>query len=140
MPPLARRLAAASAVLLTAAAAAPAADFDWSPYAEERTVSVLTTREDGELRETTVWLVVVDGQGYIRTGDTRWGADVERDPHVALRIDGVGEDLLFVVEFVEDDASRERVSRAFREKYGFTDALMGLFRGSRPRIMRLLPR
>jgi hypothetical protein len=128
-------LAAAALLLL---GAPPAVAVDWSRYADVDTVTVLTTTEEGETRETTVWLAVVDGQGFIRTGDTRWGTDVARDPTIALRI---GEDRLpLTAEFVEDEALREQVNAAFRAKYGWSDAAIGLFRFGRARIMKLLPR
>jgi hypothetical protein len=124
--------------LLAAGPPAAARAMDWARHAEVDTVTVVTTTEDGEPRETTVWLAVVDGQGFLRTGGTRWGGDVERDPQIVLEI---GEERLPLrVEFVEDDALREKVTATFRDKYGWTDAAIGLFRGSRPKIMRLHPR
>ena len=102
------------------------------------TVKVLTHDEDGEVRETKVWLAVVNGEGYLRTGGTRWGGNVERDPDIVLRI-GASEYALRA-EFVEDDALRQRVTEEFRAKYGFSDRMISVFRGGRPRIMRLLPR
>jgi hypothetical protein len=111
---------------------------DWDAVAEVQEVQVLTHDEDGEERDTTVWLSVVDGQGYIRTGGTRWGDNVVRDPEIVLEIEG--REYPLRVEFVEDDALRERIGAAFREKYGWFDGFMQIFRGSRPKIMRLLPR
>ena len=111
---------------------------DWDRYAEEGTIEVITTNEDGSSRETKVWLAVVEGQGYIRTGNTGWGGNVERTPEVTLRI---GEsELPLRVEFVTDEAERGAVKAAFREKYGFSDRLMSPLRGKNPKIMRLLPR
>jgi hypothetical protein len=111
---------------------------DWNRYSEEETVEVVTTNEDGSSRETKVWLVVVAGQGYIRTGNTRWGGNVERNPEVALRI---GEtELPLRVEFVTDDAEREAVKQALRAKYGFSDWILSPLRGRNPKIMRLVPR
>ena len=68
-------------------------------------MQVLTTNEDGSQRDTKVWLVVADGQGYIRTGNTRWGGNVVRDPDVTLRIEG--SDHALRVEFVEDEDQRD---------------------------------
>ena len=90
---------------------------------------------DGTLRYTTVWLVVVGGRGYIRTGDTTWGANVVRDPDVKLVI---GEqEYALRADFVEADDERALVMAAFNEKYGWTDTVIGWFRGARPKIMRL---
>jgi hypothetical protein len=111
---------------------------DWDSHAEEQTVTVVTADEGGSVRETTAWLAVLDGQGYIRTGGTRWGGNIERSQDIALRI---GEtELLLRVEFVTDEAQRDAVKAAFREKYGFSDWLLNPLRGSNPKIMRLNPR
>ena len=111
---------------------------DWDSHAEEQNVTVVTADEDGSARETTIWLAVLDGQGYIRTGGTRWGGNIERNQDIALRI---GEtELLLWVEFVTDEAQRDAVKAVFREKYGFSDWLISPMRGSNPKIMRLLPR
>ena len=118
--------------------AAPAQTPDWSAVADVRVVNVVTHDEDGDVRDKKIWLAVLDGQGYIRTGGTRWGDSIERDPRLVLRIEG--REYLLRAEFVEDDALRERIVAGFREKYGWTDGALNIIRGSRPRIMRLLPR
>jgi hypothetical protein len=123
---------------LLATAPATAAAPDWNAVAGENTVEVVTKNEDGSMRETTVWLAVVDGQGYLRTGNTRWAANIERDPDVTLRI-GTSEYPLRV-EFVEDEALRERIQQSFHEKYGFTDSLASLFHMGHPKLMHLVPR
>ena len=112
------------------------ADTDWASIGGEETVDVITTDEDGETRETVIWVLALDGVGYIRTGSgTRWGDDVERDPQIALRVGEIDHPVR--AEFVEDDADRERITAGFREKYGWSDAMISWMRGSRPRIMRL---
>jgi hypothetical protein len=118
--------------------AAPAQAPDWAAAADVRVINVVTHDEDGDTRDTKVWLAVVDGQGYIRTGGTSWGDNVERDPQLVLRIEG--REYPLRAEFVEDDDLRARIVASFREKYGWTDGAFNIFRGSRPRIMRLLPR
>lgn len=123
---------------LTAGPAAAAAP-DWKAVAGVKEVKVLTTNEDGSARETTVWLLVLDGQGYLRTSpSTTWGDNVERQPDIALRIEGSEYPLHAV--FVDDEALRERVVAGFRAKYGWVDGALNIFRGSKPRIMRLDPR
>lgn len=126
-------------ILLTAVAGAQAEDaIQWDRYSQVRTVEVITTNEDGSARETTVWLVVVDGQGYIRTGNTRWGGNIERNPEIVLRI---GEtELPLRVEFVTDATERDAVKSAMRAKYGFWDWVLSPLRGRNPKIMRLVPR
>jgi hypothetical protein len=123
-----------AAALAHAAGPAP----DWNAVSEVEEVTALTRDADGSPRETTVWLAVVDGQGYLRTsGSTRWGDDVEREGALGLRI-GETEYRLRAV-LVEDPALRERVVGSFREKYGWVDGLLNVVRGSHPRIMRLEP-
>ena len=124
-------VAAASFALAAAAAEPP----DWNAVKDLDTVSVATTNPDGTLRYTTVWLVVVDGRGYIRTGDTTWGANVARDPNVTLVIED--HEYALRVDFVEAEDERALVTAAFNAKYGLTDTVVGWFRGARPKIMRL---
>ena len=114
------------------------AQLDWSRYAEVDTVEVLTIDEDGEARATTVWLLVLEGEAYLRTSDTTWGGNVQRNPEIALRIDE--EEIPVRAAFVSDPDARARVTRGFREKYGFMDRLTDLFRSRDPKIMRLAPR
>jgi hypothetical protein len=132
------RLAAVWVALLGLAAAAAGAPPDWNAVADIREIEALTANDDSSPRETTIWLIVVEGQGYIRTGGTRWGNNAERDPDIALRIEGT--EYPVRVAFVEDDEEREAISAAFREKYGWIDGMLNVFRGSRPRIMRVDPR
>ena len=126
-------------VCLLGALGAGAAELEWNSVADVEEVLVVTTNEDGTPRETTIWLAVVDGQGYIRTGGwTKWGDNVVRNPDIALRIGDTEHPLR--ASFVEDAALRERIVAAFREKYGRFDGFLNVFRGSRPPIMKLDPR
>ena len=129
-------LEVAVACLWAAVAAAEAPD--WESLREVQTVEVVTADEDGASRETTVWLVVVDGAGIVRTGGTSWGENVVRKPELVLRAGEASYELR--VEFVEDDALRQRITDAFREKYGFSDRMASWMRGSHPKIMRLHPK
>ena len=131
---LAAGLAPASFAAPAALAEAP----DWNAVADVEQIEVLTQNEDGSRRETTIWLIVVDGEAHIRTGNTRWGGNVVRNPELFLRIQGTEYPLR--AEFVEDDAERELIVAAFREKYGWFDGFMNVFRGARPRIMRMVER
>jgi hypothetical protein len=129
--------ALALGLLAAAGPASPAAP-DWGALRDVDTVVVVTSDEDASARETTVWLAVVDGSGYVRTGSTRWGDNALRSPELVLR---VGEASYPVrIEFVEDEAQRQRVADAFREKYGWSDAALSWLRGGHPKLMRLLPK
>jgi hypothetical protein len=131
----AHRAASLLACMLLAAAAGAGEPPDWNEVADVDTVSIVTTNGDGTLRYTTIWLVVVGGRGYIRTGDTTWGANATRHPEVKLVI-GKNEYALRV-EAVENDDERARVSEAFAAKYGWPDKMLSFMRGARPKIMRL---
>jgi hypothetical protein len=110
----------------------------WNAEKDVETVEIVTTDEDGSARDTTIWLAVVDGQGYIRTGNSTWKGNIERNPDVTLR---VGETEYAVrAEFVTDADLKTRVEQTLREKYGFSDSFIGIFRIGEPNIMRLVPR
>src|SRR5215468_210049 len=57
---------------------------DWSPLAAVEEIQVLSQDADGSAHETTVWLAVVDGQGFIRTGNTSWYPNLERKPEIGV--------------------------------------------------------
>lgn len=119
---------------LPAAAAAP----DWNALKDVETVEIVTTDEDGSARDTTIWLAVVDGQGYIRTGNSTWKGNIERNPDVTLRVEAT--EYPVRAEFVTDADLKARVAQALREKYGLSDSFIDIFRGGDPNIMRLVPR
>ena len=133
---LLRRLPIAFALL--AAVPVSAGMPDWASLGEVDTVLVTTADADGEPRETTVWLAVVDGTGYVRTGTSTWGENAARSGELVLHAGEAAFPLR--VELVEDDALRQRITDAFRAKYGVSDWMVSWVRGSRPRIMRLLPK
>ena len=131
------------AVIVAAACAGvvpPIADtaIDWTAVAEERVPEIVTKESDGSERVTKLWLVVVEGQGLIRTGDTRWFRNIQRDPNVVFRIGGHAHRLR--AELVTDAPLEERVNAAFREKYGWQDWIIHPFGEPDGYVMRLLPR
>jgi hypothetical protein len=118
-------------------AQATRADVDWHAHARDDTVVVVTHDADGAVRERTIWLLVLDGQPYIRTGSaTTWGENALRDPNVALKLDG--ERIALRAERVTDAALLERIATAFHAKYGLGDTLSGLIRGD-PIVFLLKP-
>ena len=50
--------------------------------------TIVTHDEDGGERVTKLWLVVVDGEGVIRTDDSRWFRNIQRDPNVVFWVGG----------------------------------------------------
>jgi hypothetical protein len=133
------------ALLATLACATPPPDVagrggppDWSAVADEGTVVILTRNPDASWRDTTVWMVVVDGRAYLRTRNTRWLRNIERDPNVVLRV--AGEDHPLRALGVEDPARVEQVEQALREKYGWQDRLRGWFFRGDSNVLQLAPR
>ncbi len=128
-------LLVSSSLPRAAAAKAPA----WGDVSGVERISVRTEDEDGQVRDTTIWLVMVDGLAYIRTSTgSRWGRNVARTPQIVLRVEG--ESYPVTAQFVEDEQLRRRITARFREKYGWFDAMISLLRGSNPPIMRVEPR
>ena len=126
-------------VFLALAAGARAAEPDWDKLGDVGRIEIVTHDEDGDARETTIWFAVVDGQGFIRTGNSNWGANIRRNPSdVVLRINDIEYPLR--AEFIDNDGLRERVTAAFHAKYGWTDSLAHLVRGTRPNIMHMISR
>jgi subtilisin family serine protease len=118
----------------TGAAAAP----DWGELGEVRVPQIFTLTEEGSLRVTKLWLVVVDGQGFVRTGDTRWFRDIERNPDVSIGAQGESHPLRATP--VTEPELRARVNAAFRAKYGWKDRLVHPLGAGGSNILRLDPR
>jgi hypothetical protein len=131
-----------AAALLACASTPPpetGAPIDWAAVADVDVPQIVTLDADGDVRETSLWLVVVDGTGFLRTSDTRWFANLERDPKLVLRIDGAAYPLQAKLEM--DSTVRRRVNQAFREKYGTSDAVFDWFSDyESSNILRLDPR
>ena len=128
------------AVLLVAAlgAGGRAESFDWAPFEKNDVIRILTHDDDGDLRDTKVWVVVVDGGGYVRTNASTWLENIERNPQVEVRV--WGQNYLMRAEEVKDEALKEKIEEAFKEKYGFLQRTMSLFRFREPTVLRLVPR
>jgi hypothetical protein len=125
-------------VLLLPAATASAEYPDWQSLADVKLIDVVTRDPDGDLRETRVWFVLVEGVAYLRTNRSRWLDNLRRDPDLVLRIDG--RDYEARAEEVSGDAIVEKVDRASAEKYGWQERMIHPFRMARPDILRILPR
>jgi hypothetical protein len=124
-----------------AGTAPPAGDsaIDWTAVADERVPTIVTLDPDGAERTTKLWLVVLDGEGLIRTGDTRWFGNIQRDPNVVFWVGGQAHPLR--AQLVADESLVERAHTAFREKYGWQDWLIHPFGGEPDKnVMRFLPR
>ncbi len=114
---------------------APAADLDWDAKSDVEVIQILTFDADGDLRQTKVWFVRVDGQTYLRTSNSRWLANIRRDPDVTVRVEGV--DYPQRAEIVEDPATIRAVHEVAAVKYGFSDRVISLIRARNPDVLRL---
>ena len=83
---------------------------------------VVTVDPDGDDRVTRIWLALVDGEVALRTGDSRWWANLQRDPQIRIRVSG--SDHLYRAEFPTSHAEKVQIDEAFLEKYGGWDRVM----------------
>ena len=111
---------------------------DWSSLSDVQEIQVISENADGTPHETTVWLAVVDQEGFIRTGNTSWYPNLERKPEISVRV--AGREYAVRAVPIEDEDLRARVFAAFRAKYGWSDRMVGWFFPGRPHIVRLAPR
>ena len=137
--PLAAALLALAALLSFSACATitPGTNLDWSKVGDVDVIEIVTTDEDGDLRVTNVWFVVVDGVGYLRTNHSRWLENLRRDPDVRIRIEGI--EYPQRAHEVTDAEVIARVEAASRVKYGFQDRVVHAFRTSHPQVIELSP-
>jgi hypothetical protein len=123
---LSRRLVLVGLLLgSVACASAPSGaetPIDWAVAAEHWSLHIVTRDADGDERVTRIWIASVDGEGALRTGDSRWWANLMRDPRCHVRLDGV--DYPVTAEFVTDPAGRQTIDRVFLEKYGAWERVM----------------
>ncbi len=87
--------------------------------AERWSVHIVTRDPDGEDRVTRIWLAALDGVGVIRTGDSRWWRNLERDRNCRIRVSET--DYSVRVEFVTEHEEKARIDDVFLEKYGWQD-------------------
>jgi hypothetical protein len=133
-------LAASLLAALGVAGAGPARaiEIDWAAFQDESVIEILTVDPDGDPRETKVWVVVVDAAAWVRTNDSRWLANLRRDPALRLRVRD--QDYAFFAEEVTDPAATGLVEEAFKAKYGWIQRVMSALRMREPTVLRLTPR
>jgi hypothetical protein len=86
---------------------------------QEIEVDMLTPRRDGSVSIRPIWVVVVDGDAYVRSYKGASGAWYQRaltDHRAAIGIDEETFDVGLEPE--HDEVLNERISDAFRQKYG----------------------
>ena len=83
-----------------------------------------TTSPSGARRDTKLWIVVVDGEPYLRSMNgpgARWYRDITRTGEGELvLLDDRRRRLAIRAEHVDDPATLAQVSKAIKKKYGWT--------------------
>ncbi len=129
-----RNLIFFAACLLSVSSASAQVDA-WAPFADADVVEIITTDADLDLRETKIWIVVLDGSGFVRTNDSRWLANIRRGSDVAIRTGAL--ELAVTATEVQDTELEDQIELAFKTKYGTMQRLMSFFRVSDPTSLRL---
>ena len=121
-----RRFASIAIVMGLACASGPVPagqePIDWRAADEHWSVHIVTVDSDGDERTTRIWLAVVNEEGTLRTGDSRWWQNLERDANCRIRVRGI--DYPVRAEFVTEFEAKARIDDAFGEKYGWLDHVM----------------
>ena len=84
-----------------------------------RSSRIIWTRH---LTKPRIWLARVDGEGALRTGDSRWWQNLQREPSCRIRVKRV--DYPVRAEPVTNRERKVRIDEAFAEKYGWWERVM----------------
>lgn len=126
------------ALVASVASASSTANYpDWDAVSDVQVIEVLTQDADGKARETKIWFVLMGGDPYLRTNGSRWLENIRRDPVIGLRIEG--NEYRARAEEIAGEGLLEKVGIASKEKYGFQESLINVFRRRTPQILKLSP-
>ena len=95
---------------------------DWEAASDRWSVHIVTVDPDGDERVTRIWLALVEGEGTLRTGDSRWWRNLERDLNCSIRVARI--DYPLRAEFVTEDEQKARIDDTFVEKYGWMERML----------------
>ena len=95
---------------------------DWREADDRWSLHIVTLDADGDERVTRIWLAIADGVGTLRTGDSRWWENLQRDANCRIRVEDV--DYPVRAEFVTDREGKVKIDEAFAEKYGWWERTM----------------
>src|SRR5258707_1960214 len=134
-------VAVLSFVLSIAFAAAGRADDKavpgWDPtvFRDSSTIKIMTTEPDVGEHWSNLWVVVIDGQPYVRLGDRSYGRIQKNStsPYVKLK---VADQEFDKVKVEETPDMKEKVGAAMADKY-WLDVLIK--HESHPMVARLVP-
>lgn len=126
-----------SIAFATAACAADNAVPGWDPAVlrDASTIKVMTTEPDAGEHWSNLWVVVIDGQPYVRLGDRSYGR-IQRNttkPYVKLKVADQEFDKVKVEEMPD---MKDKVAAAMADKY-WMDVLIR--HESHPMVARLVP-
>jgi hypothetical protein len=134
---LAMLLFVLSIALATAARADDKVVAGWDPsvFRDASTIKIMTTEPDVGEHWSNLWVVVIDGQPYVRLGDRAYGR-IQRNstsPYVKLK---VADQEFDKVKVEERPDMKEKVAAAMADKY-WMDILIR--HESHPMVARLVP-
>jgi hypothetical protein len=95
---------------------------DWADADESWSIQVVTVDPDGADRVTRIWMAVEAGEGVLRTNNSRWWANLTRDPKIRVRHRGA--DHLFSVKLVTEQSEKVRIDEVFLKKFGGWERMM----------------
>lgn len=95
---------------------------DWAEADERWSIHVVTVDPSGNDRVTRIWMAVEGGDGVLRTNDTRWWANLQREPSIRVRHGGA--DHVFAVKLVTEQSEKIRIDEVFLEKFGGWERMM----------------
>jgi hypothetical protein len=95
---------------------------DWAEADESWSIHVVTVDPDGNDRVTRIWMAVEGGDGVLRTNDSRWWANLKREPKIRVRHGGA--DHAFAVKLVTEQSEKVRIDEVFLEKFGGWERMM----------------
>ena len=122
---------------LAAADTATAQRFDPKATEHVKVVELITNDDEGKERTTKLWVVLLAGEAYLRTNASNWLANLKRNPAARLRVEGT--EYPVMTEVISDPMWVDRVDQASKEKYGWQETSIHLFRLWEPTIVRLHP-
>ena len=108
---------------------------DWNLLAKEEIPSLVTVDPDESRRITQVWIANIGQTAYLRTGDSLWFRNLQRDPELELRIGGMSYPC--GTQVVMDTTIAANVHEAFRAKYPKRSAMFRVLGVSTNTVLEL---
>jgi hypothetical protein len=113
-------------------------DLDWNEIANRKVVELITSDPETGEYVAKVWFVVIDGAAYLRTGPTRWLANLRRQHDAVVRVEQQSYGVR--AEEIADPAVAKRVEAELKEAYGRLHRMRRNKVQGVPTIVRLGPR